>query len=59
MAASHHRLLLFRSSSTMSGCSTTDKTYRAVQDANEAQGAKYLVVGGGSGSVSPCELIQF
>jgi len=62
VAASHHRLLLFRSSSTMSGCSTTDKTYRAVQDANEAQvkgGAKYHVVGGASGSVSPCEFIQF
>ena len=44
----------------MSGCptTTTDKTYRAVKDANEAQvegGAKYFVAGGGSGSVSPCE----
>lgn len=54
MAASHLRLLLFLSSSTMPGCPTTDKTYRAVLDAN-GDGAKYLVAGGGSGSVSPCE----
>ena len=50
--ASHARLLSF---SPMK-INTTDKTYRAVIGANEAMGeAKYHIVGGSAGSVSPCK----
>ena len=60
---SHARLFLsFFCCCILISFHTTDKTYRAVRAANEAQapdegGTKYNVVGGGSGSVSPSKIL--
>ena len=53
---------LFLHHATLSEFYETDKTYRALKDANEAQeegGAKYHIVGGAAGSVSPCKISHF